>query len=609
MKRGIWGSILLFTMNIGFNSAWGANIEGEAYSVRPHIRTIEPADNKNRQLEKIFKGYLDFIIELHLLNEGQPRYHLARDGELAYDIDWMIWSQLPARMRGPEPRLINISTMSSESPKLKNYMDEVGLVGFEADAVPILIDTGFDGTIPNAVNRILETRGEKVMGHMITSSHNVIPSSRVASVPFFPKLASEKKREEYLDAVEEQVTEIENLPHYTETAADYVKTKNGLEPWSQATASQADKDQALSNMAAAKEFSQRKESLERATALIKLLRPLMKALKAEDPLKPDMVEAIYEETKELKYKMFWPDLREAMAGKNFKVHPERWVELWKLVPGGLPKMHDLELDEVETLERDERLLLRSLDKKPVASELLIETILKHHEAMDNPEEEDRRDKMRAKVRAQVKSGEFPYQGKMLKVGEKIGEGVRAKVYELGSDYIIKVPHEGNDMRYLEVEAIVARYLEENEKKYEIPVLSVLEEGDSGSYLIKKKFPKERVAENIWNGTRESMSTSQHIRLIKLLEDSKRFASETGVGLDLKIDNLAWLKAHWVLFDTGPRTSYGPYSMTLEVPDYESYLRLWTVDEPRVNNISIEHMIKQIHSEQGCESLLKAKKAS
>ncbi len=613
MKRGILRGIgpigLVFVMNIAFSTAWAAGqVEGEAYSKRPHIRAIEPADAKNRQLEKTFKGYLDFIIELHLLYEGQPRFHLARDGELAYDIDWMIWNQLPSRSRGLEPRLINISTDSSQSRHLYTYMQQVGLVDADADKIPVLIDTGFDGTIPNAVNALLAPKKQKVLGHMITSSHPVIPSSRVASVPFFPRLGSEEKREEYLDAVSEQVEAIENLPHYTETAADYKRTKNGFEPWSAAIASDAHKEVALKNMASAKEFSQREESLERVKTLIKILKPLMQALKSSDPLKPSMVEDIYEATKELKFTMFWPDLREAMAGGNFQVHPDRWTELWKMIPRGLPKMYDLESEEIEKLERDERRLLKSTNKRSDPDEIFIETLLEHHRIMDNPAEEARRDELRAQVRAQVKSGEFPFKGQMLKVGKKLGEGVRAKVYELGEDYIIKVPHEGNDLRYLEVEAMVARYLEEHEKKYEIPVLSVLEEGESGSYLIKKKFPRERVADKIWNGSRESFNTSQHIRLIQMYEAGKRLAAETGVGLDLKIDNLAWIKNRWVLFDTGPRTSYGPYSMTLEVPDYDSFLKLWMVDEERHNSISIESVIQKIRAGD-CESVLVNGKAS
>ncbi len=604
MKRGVLrGAVvlgLIFVMNI--SSVWAEQKSGETYNARPHIRSIEPAEGKNRQLEKIFKGYLDFIIELYVLYPGQPRYHLARDGELAYDIDWMIWSQLHPSLRGPEPRLINISTDASQSRHLYSYMQQVGLVDADTDRLPVLIDTGFDGTIPNAVNALLEPKKQKVLGHMITSSHPVIPSSRVASVPFFPRLGSEEKREEYLDAVGEQVEAIEDLPHYTQTAADYVKTKHGFEPWSPEIASDADKEVALKNMAAAKEFAQREESLERVKTLIKVLKPLMTALKSEDPLKPSMVEDIYATTKELKYAMFWPDLREAMADKNFAVNPDRWVELWAHIPRGLPKMYDLEPDEIEKLEKDERRLQSSKNKKSLPDEIFIETLLEHHRNMDNPTEEARRDEMRAKVRAQVRSGEFPFKGKMLKVGKKLGEGVRAKVYELGDDYIIKVPHEGNDMRYLEVEAMVARYLEEHERKYDIPVLSVLEEGESGSYLIKKKFPIERVADKIWNGNRDSFNTSQHLRLIQMYEAGKRFAAETGVGLDLKTDNLAWIRNRWVLFDTGPRTSYGPYSMTLEVPDYDSFLKLWMVDEERHNSISIDSVINKIR--QGdCESLL------
>lgn len=610
--RGVLGVLLSLTLAlcIGLSSINAqANAEGEIYSVRPHIRTIQPSDKKGRALEKTFKGYLDFIIELHLIYDGQPRYHLARDGELAYDIDWIIWSELPPRLRGPEPRLINISRDSSQSVYLYDYIEQVGLVDAKPNQMPVLIDTGFDGTIPNAVNALLEKNNQKVLGHMITSSHEVIPSSRVASVPFFPRLGSEEKREEYLDAVEEQVESIENLPHYTETAVNYIKTKNGLEPISATIANQEDKELALQNMAYAKEFALREESRDRVKALIKTLKPLLTALKSEDPLKPTMVEDIFKTTKELRFSMFWSDLREAMAGGNFKVRPDRWVELWRLIPGGLPKMHDLEPEEIEKLERDERKLLRVQSSVTNSDEILIETLLAHHREKDNPQEEARRDKLRAQVRAQVKSGEFPFQGQMLKVGKKLGEGVRAKVYELGDDYIIKVPHEGNDLRYLEVEAMVARYLEDHEKQYDIPVLSVLEEGESGSYLIKKKFPKERVADQIWNGRTDSFNTSQHIRLIKLLEAGKRLAQQTGVGLDLKIDNLAWIKGRWILFDTGPRTSYGPYSMTLEVPDYDAFLKLWQIDEPRANQISIEHVIQQIREESSCESKLKSRKAS
>jgi len=203
-----------------------------------------------------------------------------------------------------------------------------------------------------------------------------------------------------------------------------------------------------------------------------------------------------------------------------------------------------------------------------------------------------REDLRLKVRQQLQESG--------KIKDFIDEGVRAAVHDFEEGKIIKLPFEADDMRYIAVESLVQKYLEKHYDRYQIKTLPILIEGELGLYLIRKKLPKESLGRKISKG---NLSSKQIERLEFLFNNVRKFAAETGVGLDPKYDNVAWIQEDWVLFDVGPRTSYGPYAFSLDLPNFDTFYRLWKDDRPRENGLPIEEVIRKHREKPDCAAEL------
>jgi hypothetical protein len=180
----------------------------------------------------------------------------------------------------------------------------------------------------------------------------------------------------------------------------------------------------------------------------------------------------------------------------------------------------------------------------------------------------------------------------VRIEKKIGEGYRADVYRINGGRALKVAHEAGDAFALEVESQINDHLDENFDKYQIRTIPILSKGDKGVYLEKPLLDKHQIASEILKKGR--LSKDQKAQLEALWENGKRYAEDTGIGLDLKASNLFWNGQEWVLFDTGPRTSYIPYGFTLDIPDFRTYQEIFNSDEPPAEyqgRSSIEKVIK------------------
>ena len=587
---------------------------GTFYSERPLAAAVskESIDSASLQQakqqlgEKLLGSLVNFVAELRILYGDARRFYLGRDGELLYDLDQMIWEG--ESEKGIEPRLINVSRNSSKSAHLYEYLEDHDLT--HADAA-VLADTGYEGSVVDEINRVLADHGKSsIPAHLMSSVHPKSPSSRVSTQPYYTQKKIAKKltfenKEEFLDRVDEQVTGIEELAHYTKTAGEFRRhPKTNL--WE--AYSKEDPDASEQQVSLGLQWIVRKKLLREAGALARVvslestLAPFIARLK-QGHVDAAEVERVYRFTVDARFDLFWPDLREAIAKQTVKVPAGAAAALWKALPNGLPELFDLE-------EGQERLILAleaSLDGPPLESSeenrLPIEDILDFHVREQLDDTPSTRAREIAAFRNSISNKQFRFRGKKQAVGAFLGEGVRAEVFALGADWILKVPFSADDMRYISVETQVSDYLQEHFNEYPVRVLPPLDRGKHGEYIVRARIPAENLGENILkNG--KGLAADQMQALEQLFLHTKRFAAATGIGLDIKPDNLAWVDGEWVLFDTGPRTSYGPYAFSLDIHDFKEFFQLWQDDSPRKNGISIKDVIHSHKNGECAELILK-----
>lgn len=183
-------------------------------------------------------------------------------------------------------------------------------------------------------------------------------------------------------------------------------------------------------------------------------------------------------------------------------------------------------------------------------------------------------------------------GTVEKIKKELGSGYRARVVLTESGKVYKIPHNASSAFALETEAMITQHLQDSYDHYGIKALPILEQGENGVYLEKPLLESSLIASNILDAGGQ-LTSKQEKALEKLFDASRKYAKETGIGLDLKAANLYWDGTEWVLFDAGPRTSYLPYGFTLDVKDFKTYLKIFNRDEPPSGPTSIEEMIKRL----------------
>lgn len=592
---------------------------GQFYGDRPHIGNAasRPATAYDEPVsERQLRSMLDFVIELRLLYGDRKRVYLGRDGESLYEIDWLLSRFLKSSRSEPEPLLINVSRKNVGSQLLTRYLVDQGVLSTH-EASLIFVDTGYEGSVIDAINRRLSAEGHnEIKAHLISSVHEKSPSSRVATQAYLPEewdgliFSRAEHKEPFLDLVDRQITDIEEAPHFTSTSTEFrVNPRTAkLDAYSEKDRRSGEAEKSVAVQRQIYRFIvEESRARERVERILSTLGPVIESITQGD-VSASQVRLAYDFSVKQRFHLFWWDLREAFIKKCVRVPREAIHQLWRALPTGTPTFFDMtEEQEAGVLrkEAEARALVSDNQRSGVelpketpdsAGRLLIEDILSFHQSEKQHDVQKVRGRELAKAREQMSSGQIQINGEVLTIGEKLDEGYRAEVFELGTDYILKVPFEADDTRYIAVECLVADYLSRHQDRYPIRILPIVAQGPSGTFLVRRRVSSNQLGQAI---IKQGLTPEQREDLRELFEASKRFAMETGVGLDTKYDNLAWVEGHWVLFDVGPRTSYGPYAFTLDLPTFDDYVRLWKKDSPRSNGISIEEVIRQFRTGGGC----------
>lgn len=199
----------------------------EPYSLRPSILNIEAKPLKDRspfvaQYQKASLLFVSFLLKFY---ENSHLYFLARDAEFFYDIAQLLEPQ------SKRIHLINISRESVNSKQLKSYLEsQQFFTRLNQGQRSVLVDTGYFGSIPNRLLRLLTTEQKALVKTHLAASENVlIPSSLV----FLSQIRKNEQTALLPSALHPIIEEYEHeLPHYTDRAVDYkwILEWNRLEP-------------------------------------------------------------------------------------------------------------------------------------------------------------------------------------------------------------------------------------------------------------------------------------------------------------------------------------------------------------------------------------------
>lgn len=164
--------------------------------------------------------------------------------------------------------------------------------------------------------------------------------------------------------------------------------------------------------------------------------------------------------------------------------------------------------------------------------------------------------------------------------QKIGEGYRSNVWKNNNNEIFKVAKKFKDTKKLLAEYLVNQDLKKQFFIYEIHTDEIVYYSKKFTFLQKKDIKSSSIAKNLLN-SKKTLSLMQYQKLQHLFQQAKRYANNTGIGLDLKSSNLYWNSQikDWVIFDLGPRFSYRPYGFTKDLKTFSSYLKIWGKEEP------------------------------
>ena len=139
---------------------------------------------------------------------------LARDAELNYDFARLMTSDQPNDSR--RLHLVNVSKLSESSKGVQAYLKQFGL---DPDHLPpnknyLLVDTGFQGTIPNSIrSRFNSRQREQIRVQLTCSANPEYPSSRVVIASINPFAARMNPRSAHGFMIN-----YEDLHHYTDSA-------------------------------------------------------------------------------------------------------------------------------------------------------------------------------------------------------------------------------------------------------------------------------------------------------------------------------------------------------------------------------------------------------
>lgn len=568
------------------------------YSSRPKISDVASGtEGVSVRRRNLMLSVHHFVVELKGLYANRKFYFLGRDGELIFDL----WSLMfPEDLASGRIQLINVSSIAMEDPNLRFYLVQEGLDSRSTALAPLLVDSGYEGKIVDKINLTLGYGPElNILGHLMSSTHEQIPSSRVAG-SFFLKAARANQPEDHVhsEAGDIVVKALEGVAHYTLTAQSFAVVNDRWQPMSKPSGAEQ-RSSALRTMAQTRTFFETCVNNESDRRIVSEVQKLISALSKDEPLDPDRLVHLAAELQNSGYGELWGDLRETIGKGNLSVKSARWNELWSLLPGGLPGLNDIDEPPAwERIRETETALLKTVKSAPVVvspkPEFSVLDTLRHYLSSKVAAEELRRNQVLNAFKHQLKEQRgLIFEGVVLPLGEKLGEGIRADVYELGSNLALKVAYEGEDTAALELEKRVYEHLRANPKKYPVRMVPILAAGEDGTFLLKPRFNRANLAKKLLKNGKE-LSLKQRRSLENIFQTAKSFAEETGIALDIKPDNLLWDNGEFSLVDLGPRTFFQPYFFSLEMSSFDEFLKSWMLDrESRVGTfMDVEDFLRK-----------------
>lgn len=149
---------------------------------RPDILSVTPQQHNDLSPEwpKLRRAHLEAVAQLLELYPDREIYFLARDSELLYDLAKVMTrgnSKASKRLH-----LLNVSRLNMHSEHLPNYLFQEGIskTALKKGKKFLFVDTGFGGTIPNAIQRTLPWSDTSAFQtHLMASSNAEHPSTRV----------------------------------------------------------------------------------------------------------------------------------------------------------------------------------------------------------------------------------------------------------------------------------------------------------------------------------------------------------------------------------------------------------------------------------------------
>lgn len=176
----------------------------EYYDQRPDILKVQPAEQKNiSEWSTANHGHFLFLAQTLTFFPTSDYYFLARDIEYLYDIAKLMAKDDPVLKS--RIHLVPISTaLSQKTEDMVKYLEQEGLTKKTlADRPALFIDSCCAGSVPDRIQKAFAKKGVEVQGFLIQAKS--YPTSQMA------------------EAVGANGLTIEDLPHYTYSAEEYVK--------------------------------------------------------------------------------------------------------------------------------------------------------------------------------------------------------------------------------------------------------------------------------------------------------------------------------------------------------------------------------------------------
>jgi len=182
------------------------------YFQRPDILKLDPEPLSKEALMSISEhwpvmraGHIETIAFLLGMYPGNDIYFLARDAETLYDVARVLTrkeDEVAKRLR-----LLNVSKNTRNAHYIEGLLAQNGLSPQRGGRPFVLVDSGFEGRIPESILGRMGRARKYAKVHMLHSENSKYPSLTLFSGEYPKSLSGE----------------FEDIPHYTQTAYDIVK--------------------------------------------------------------------------------------------------------------------------------------------------------------------------------------------------------------------------------------------------------------------------------------------------------------------------------------------------------------------------------------------------